>query len=246
MGISRFKSEKYSKKIDRRIWEPFFTNLMRKLKNNRKDIKSMKKDKAIETLLKDLIKLHKTLGWLNLDNRALITIQKLLKGDSQITEQELKELRINLLIRYAEEGIKELKEIAVDYKEEYADVDATTNLIYRLENDLEEIIESKEDTLDVSLEEIESIIGEIISERKRLESEGETMKRKGKSKFYFKRFIPSASFVVTLIIAILRYYEKKLDPVLFTLVIFVVFAGLYLLLEEIYTKAPKFAEELEE
>ena len=208
MGISRFKSEKYSKKIDRRIWEPFFTNLMRKLKNNRKDIKSMKKDKAIETLLKDLIKLHKTLGWLNLDNRALITIQKLLKGDSQITEQELKELRINLLIRYAEEGIKELKEIAVDYKEEYADVDATTNLIYRLENDLEEIIESKEDTLDVSLEEIESIIGEIISERKRLESEGETMKRKGKSKFYFKRFIPSASFVVTLIIAILRYYLR--------------------------------------
>jgi len=204
----------------------------------------MEKNKAVNILLDELIELHMKLGWLNYDNETLDIISKILKGDTSISADKIREVRIRSLIKYAQEGIEELKETTVDYIDEYADMKTTINLIHKLEDELEDIEEKRKSNLDISYEEVEKVITEIVEERKRLKSKGETMKWEGKSTFYKKYF--STQIPLVAVLSYLTHFCQKIDFVTAILSWFTVTFCVYILFEKYYRRYPKFAEELEE
>ena len=244
MHVSRFKKEKRSKEISKRVWEPFYSILIESLKSDNQNIRLMEKNKAVTILLNELIELHMKLGWLNYDNETLDIISKILQGDTSISTDKIKEVRVKSLIKYAQEGIEELKETTVDYISDYADMKPTINLIHKLEDELEDIEEKRNSNLDVSYEEVEKIIAEIVEERKRLKSEGETMKWKGKSTFYKHYF--STQIPLIAVLSYLTHFCQKIDFVRAILSWAVVTLLIYTLFDKCYRKYPKFAKELEE
>jgi len=237
----RFNIEKRSEERSR---ECFYSNLIQKLKNSDANIILMERDKTIGVLLNDLIKLHLKLGWLSHDNETLNIILETLKGHTQISEDELKEVRIKLLLKYASEGIEELRETIEEYIDDYANMNSTKNLIHRLLEELIDIEEKRESNLDVNCEEIEKIVDEIAKEMKRLRSQEETMKWEGRKTFIFKWFLPLTQIPSVSILSFVTYFYQNRNVAVTVIMTWIAITlATYSILKKYYRRYPRFTEE---